>query len=111
VLKLDILASLIYTRSNPNTNPPIIVSDHQNIGRKSKVVFKTSSLVGNQSEGISIPKAHSFPKGLENLQDIDFDINFEQSLFCSKYLSWIDEKFVDSSISLHNPVEDQFSHS
>ena len=44
------------------------------------------------------------------MQDIEFDINFEQSLFHSKYLSWIDQIVVDSSISLYNPVEDLFSH-
>ena len=64
-----------------------------------------------QSEGSSIPRAHSIAKGLENLQDIKFDINFEKISFQSKSLSWIDETVVDSSISFHSPVEDQFSHS
>lgn len=44
------------------------------------------------------------------MQDIEFDIDFEQSLFRSKYLSWIDQTVVDSSISFYNPVEDLFSH-
>ena len=110
-MKLDILASRRYTRSNPDPNPPTIFSDPQNIGRKAKSVVETSSIAENQSERSSIPRANSFPGKLENLQDIEFDINFEQILFRSKSLSWIDETVFDYSISFHNPVEDRFSHS
>jgi len=45
------------------------------------------------------------------LQDIEFDVHFEQSLFRSKYLSWIDQIVVDPFISLDNPVEDLFTQS
>ena len=92
-MKLDILASRKYTRSNPDPNPPTIVSDPQSIGRKAKAIVETSSSVRNQAEICSIPRAHSFLEGLENLQDIELDKNFEHSLFRSKSLSWINEKF------------------
>lgn len=45
---------------------------------------------------------------LDTSQDIEFDVNFEKSLFHSKYLSWIDQTIVDSSLSLYNLVEDLF---
>src|SRR5699024_4120395 len=59
-----------------------------------------------QSIEVSIPRVHSHPERLYTLQDIEFDINFEQSLFHSKSLSWLDQIVFDSSISLDNPAED-----
>ena len=46
-LKLAILASRRYTRSNPDLNPPTIVSDPQNIEKKAKFVVETSTLAKN----------------------------------------------------------------
>ena len=110
ISKLDILVSRKYTRSNLDLNPPTIVNDAHKIGRKYKKVVEKSSLAGEQSSGDFIPRVNSLPGRFDTLQDIEFDVNFEQSLFRSKSLSWIDQTVVDSSISLYNLVKDLFSH-
>ena len=104
------MASRKYTRSNLDPNPPTIVNDTYKIGRKYKKAAEKSSLAQEQSNEDFIPQVNSLLGRLETLQDIEFDIKFEQSLFHSKSLSWIDYTVVDSSISLHNPIEDLFSH-
>ena len=90
ISKLDILASRKYTRSNPDPNPPTIVSDAHKIGRKSKKSVEKSSLAGEKSSEDFIPHVNSLLERLDTSQDIEFDVNFEQSLFHSKSLSWID---------------------
>ena len=108
--KSNILASQRYTKSNPDPNPPTIISDPHKIGQISKNVVGKLSLAKVKSSEDFIPRVHSFSERLDSLQDIEFDVHFEQSLFCSKSLSWIDKTVVDSSVPLYNPIEDLFSH-
>lgn len=55
-----------------------------------------------------IPHVNSLPGRLDTLQDIKFHVNFEQSLFHSKYLSCIDQIVVDSSVYFDNPLKTRF---
>lgn len=102
-----------YTRSNPNLNPPFIVDDPHRIGKKPrKFIDKfnaTKEQLTEKTSEVFIPHVHSLPERLDTLQDIEFDIHFEKSLFRNKSLSWLGQIVFDSSISLENLVEDFFT--
>ena len=66
-----------YTRSNLDPKPVVIVDDLDQIGKKKK---QTENLEAE----ISLIRVISLPSELESLQDIDFDLKFEHSLFQSK---------------------------
>lgn len=111
ISKLSILAWGKYTRSNPDLNPPTIVSDPHKIGQKSKKVAEKFSVAEEQSSDVFIPCVHSHVERLDTLQDVEFDVHFEKSLFCSKSLSCIDQIVVDSSISFEYTIEYFFTQS
>lgn len=111
ISKLDILSSRKYSGSNLDPNPPTIISDPHKIWRKSKKAVEKFSLAEEQSSDDFIPRVNSLLGTLDTLKDIESDVNFEQILFHSKYLSWINQIVVDSSISFDNPIEDLFPQS
>ena len=77
-----------YTRSNPDPQPIVIVDNPDRIGKKIKRVED----LGNK---FSLVKENSLPKHLSSLQDIEFDINFEQSLFRTKSESDLQINVID----------------
>ena len=68
---------IIYTRANPDPNPPKVFENPQNILRKSnsKVGKDTNQLY----KSISLPA-----EGFESIDDVIFGVKFEQTLFISK---------------------------
>ena len=80
--KIVIIASRksYYTRSNPDPKPVVIVDNPDRIGKKKK---QTENLEAE----ISLIRVNSLPSELVSLQNIDFDLKFEHSLFKSKYES------------------------
>ena len=75
-MKTVILASrkVYYNRSNPNSKPVIIVDNPDQIGKKKKQLE-------NLEVEVSLKRVNSLPQELVSLQDIDFDLKFEHSLF------------------------------
>ena len=65
-----------YIRSNPDPKPAMIVYDPERITKKKKKK--------KLEDEISLKRVISLPSELESLQDIDFDLKFEHSLFKSK---------------------------
>ena len=66
-------------------------------GTSQKSVKQISSFKIQGSDSL-LPRTQSFPSKLETLQDIKFDLNFEQSLFRRKSLNWADTLVIDQSI-------------
>ena len=67
----------IYTRANPDPNPPKVFENPENILRKS------NSKVGKGT--YQLYKSISLPaEGVESIDDIIFDVKFEHTLFKSK---------------------------
>ena len=91
-----------YTRSHPDPKTPEIVDDPQRIGRRTKDTSKKSVKQISSSKGLGsnnpIPISQSLPVKIEALQDIEFDLKFEQSLFRRKSLNWEDTIVLDQSI-------------
>jgi len=79
-LKIKILAPkrTHYTRANPDPNPATIVDDPKRILRKPKGVE-------TQGSSIQLIQENSLPKELSSLEDIQFDLSFELSLFRTCY--------------------------
>ena len=68
---------IYYTRSNPDPKPSIIVDNLDRIGKKTKQIEDLDAKV-------SLIRANSLPQELVSLQDIEFDLKFEHSLFRRK---------------------------
>ena len=66
-----------YTRSNPDPKPTVIVDNPDQIGKKKKQIV-------NLETEVPLRKSNSLPKELVSLNDIDFDLKFEYSLFKTK---------------------------
>lgn len=67
-----------YARAHPDPQPATIVDGPNIILRKPRKL--------ESQESIShLIKANSLPKELSNLEDIQFDLSFEHSLFHTKY--------------------------
>ena len=66
-----------FTTSIPDPQSAVIVDNPDRIGKKIK---KVESL-GNK---VSLVKGNSLPNKLSSLQDIEFDLNFEQYLLRTK---------------------------
>lgn len=49
-------------------------------------------------ENIPLSRYNSLPEKFETLQDIEFDLPFQQSLFRSKYEAFVDQTVIDKSI-------------
>ena len=79
---------IYYTKAHPDPQPAIIVDDPDIILRKNK---KVESL-GSSSHLI---RANSLPKNLSSLEDIEFDLSFEHSLFRTKYENSIYDSVID----------------
>lgn len=82
----------IYTRANPDPNPPEIFENPEKILKKnnSKVEKDTFQLY----KSISLPA-----KGFELIDDVIFDERFEQTLFRSKYGSDLSQVIFDPKSS------------
>ena len=68
------LASKRYTRANPDPDPPPVYENPNLIPR----------ILRQESSVIPMFKSHSCPVGFEYLEDIEFDEQFELSLFETK---------------------------
>jgi len=66
-----------YTRAHPDPNPATIIDDLDRILRKLKKVE-------TQGSSSQLIKENSLPKELSSLEDIQFDLSFELSLFRTK---------------------------
>ena len=77
-----------YTRAHPNPQPSIIVDDPDRILGKPKKVESQ----GSSSELIN---ENSLPKELSSIQDIQFDLSFEHSLFLTKSKNSVHDIVID----------------
>ena len=75
-------------RENPNPNPSTIVDDPENFLRKPK-------RVETQASSSQLVNANSLPKELSSLEDIQFDLSFELSLFRTQLENSIHETVID----------------
>ena len=82
VLILDL--KIIYARSHPNPKPAKVVDDPEKLIRKISLA---------ESQGSSSPplRETSLPEKFVTIQDIQFDLPFEHSLFTTKSESFVDE--------------------
>ena len=89
-MKTIILASrkVYYTRSNPDPKPVVIVENPDRIGKKKKQLE-------NLEVEVLLKRVNSLPQDLVSLQDIDFDLKFENSLFRSQSKSDLKTTFLD----------------
>ena len=101
-LKIIILAPkrIYYTRSHPNPKPLVIVDDPEKSLRRSSIL---------KSQGSNNPphRADSLPKDFSTLQDIEFDLPFEHSLFITKSTNSVDQKVVDQATLKHRSFKVQ----
>ena len=74
----------IYTRSNPDPDPLKVVEDPKRILRKKK--SKIDSGIPLISRSVSLLK-----EGVISVDDLQFDIKFEHSLFRSKLDSYLSQ--------------------
>ena len=78
----------IYTRANPDPNPPTIVDNPEKLLKTQKVQEeKNTSFL---SRSISLPS-----KDIKTIDDIPFDLKFELSLFRSKSESDLTQTVID----------------
>ena len=90
ILTIIILApkKFYYSRSNPDPNPPDIVDNLDQIGKKEKKIDSSETK-------IPLKSADSLPKELLSLSDIEFDLKFEKSLFRTKSETHLKEIVLD----------------
>lgn len=70
----------IYTRSNPDPNPPIAVENPE------KILRESSSKVGKET--YQLYKSTNLPvEGVESIHEVTFDLKFEQIMFKLSLLS------------------------
>ena len=85
----------IYTRANPDPNPPIAVENPE------KILRKSSSKVGKET--YELYKSTSLPvEGVESIDEVTFDLKFKHSLFKSKSESDLSHIVFDPK--LLNPI-------
>ena len=85
------IAPKIYTRANPDPNPPDIVDDLENFLRKTK--HKNQRFTP-----IKLEKSPSLPKdGVLSIEDLYCDLKFEQTLFRTKSESDLTAIVIDNN--------------
>jgi hypothetical protein len=91
-VKFKVLApKRIHTRSHPDPEPAIAVDDPEKLLRKKNTVEG----FGSHSP---LHRSTSLPENLVAIQDLEFDISFEKSLFRTKSDSFISETVLDQTI-------------
>jgi hypothetical protein len=91
-LKFKVLApKRIHTRSHPDPEPVTIVDNPEKLLRK-------RNIVEGQGSNSPLHRATSLPEKLVTIQDIEFDLPFEQSLFRTKSDSFVNEIVLDQTI-------------
>jgi hypothetical protein len=81
----------VFTRSHPDLEPAIAIDNPEKILRKKNVAE------GSRSHS-PLHRSPSLLKKLVALQDLEFDISFEQSLFRTKSASFVSETILDQTI-------------
>jgi len=82
---------IIHTRDHPDLNPPNILDNSQKLIRK-------KILMGSQGSNCPLPRANYFPESLLTIENIQFDLPFELSLFKIKCESFATETAIDESV-------------
>jgi len=82
---------IIHTRSNLDPEPPNILDDPEKILRKIR-------LAESQGSNSPLSRENSLPENLNTIQDIQFDLPFEHSLFKTKYESCVDQTVIDEYV-------------
>ena len=80
----------VYTRSHPNPKPATTIDDPEKLLRKKNIVEG----YGSHSP---LHRSNSLPEKLIAIQDLEFDISFEQSLFRTKSDSFVSDKILDQT--------------
>jgi hypothetical protein len=81
----------VYTRSHPNLEPATVVDDPKKLLRKKNILEG----FGNHCP---LHRSNSFLEKLVSIQDLEFDISFEKSLFRTKSDSFVSETMLDQTI-------------
>ena len=77
-----------YTRYNSDPKPVVIVDNPDRIGKNKKYIEDLDIK-------ISLNRVNSLPQELVSLQDMEFDLKFENSLFRRKYESNLSNDVLD----------------
>ena len=77
-----------YTRAHPNSNPAIIFGNPDETLRK-------NNKVESQERISQLIKENSLPKELSNLEDLQFDLSFENPLFRTKSETLVCDTVID----------------
>lgn len=86
---LENLASRnIHTRSHPYLDPPKATNDPK------KMIIQKKFEEG-QASNSPIHRSHTLPESIVTVEDIDFDLPFEHSLFRSKSETFFFETIID----------------
>jgi hypothetical protein len=96
--------NIIHSRSHPNPEPMKVVDNPE------KLISKISLA---EIQGSSSPPSRetSLLEKFVTIQDIQFDLPFENSLFRTKYESFVDEPILDNAIIQPNTPERQYFES
>lgn len=81
----------IHMRDHPDLNPPNILYNPQKLIRK-------KSVMGSQGSNYPLPRANYFPESLLTIENIQFDLPFELSLFKTKCERFATEIAIDESV-------------
>ena len=81
----------VFTRSHLDLEPAT------SIGNLEKILRKKSIAEGSRSHS-PLHRSPSLPEKLVSLQDLEFDISFEQILFRKKFNSFVSETILDQTI-------------
>lgn len=79
---IDLDPKKIYSRANPDPKPPKIVDNLEKFLRK-------KSLTESQASDNPLPKLNYLPEILVTVEDLEFDLAFEHSLFHTKSDSFV----------------------
>jgi hypothetical protein len=88
----------IHTRSHPDPEPVKVVDNPEKLIRK-------RSLAEIQGSSSPPPRETSLPEKFVTIQDIQFDLPFEHSLFRTKSDIFVDETVLDQAILQPNTPE------
>jgi hypothetical protein len=89
--KRNLAPKRAYTRSHPDPEPAIATDNPEQLLRKKTIAE------GSVSHN-PLQRSPSLPEELVSLQDLDFDILFEQSLFRTKSDSFVAETVLDPTV-------------
>lgn len=82
---------MIYTRAHPDPKPPKVVDNPQKLIRK-------RSLTESQESNNPLPRVNSLLESFSTVEDIEFDLPFEHSLFHTKVDTFVPNIVFDESI-------------